>query len=441
MEKGTVAKALEMALESGAAQARATLTEDIENSVVALNGEVDRLFGSSGEVLSIQIYTEGRYGSYSTNCLQDDDLRKFIDGAVRTTRLLEADPCHGLPDKELYFTGEPVDLDKRDPLIGHITQRQRMETAVAACREAMGVDDRMLSIETEYGDMDEHTLMADTQGFIGETTLSHFTISAQCSVRGRGDEKPESYWFDSALKRSDLKAEGCGATALSRAIESLDKRKVRSGRYNMVIEPQVASKVLSPIISALNGANLQQGNSFLVGKKGAKVFGDGLTLVDRPLTRGAYGARCFDIDGIATRERYIIRNGVVGDGFITSYYARKMGVPVTVDGPSVLMFEKESVCQKKSLTLEDIMKSADKGILVTDFNGGNCNQVTGDFSYGIQGFLFEKGEKVHPIGEMNITGNIISLWNGIIAIGDDPWKALRWQMPTLAFEGVDFNGI
>ena len=75
------------------------------------------------------------------------------------------------------------------------------------------------------------------------------------------------------------------------------------------------------------------------------------------------------------------------------------------------------------------------------FNGGNTNQTTGDFSMGIEGFLIKDGKVVSPIGEMNITGNILDLWKNLVAVGNDPRKNSPWKIPALLFEGVLFNGL
>ena len=92
-----------------------------------------------------------------------------------------------------------------------------------------------------------------------------------------------------------------------------------------------------------------------------------------------------------------------------------------------------------SLSLEDILSYCKNGILVTGFNGGNSNPVTGDFSFGIEGFAFSKGKITHPVREMLITGNLIELWNSLIAAGTDARESSRWQIPTVAFENVSFS--
>ena len=87
----------------------------------------------------------------------------------------------------------------------------------------------------------------------------------------------------------------------------------------------------------------------------------------------------------------------------------------------------------------DILDLCESGILVTDFNGGNCNSATGDFSYGVSGFLFENGKITSPIDSMLITGNMTDLWSNLLAAGSDPVPGMSRQVPTLAFRDVTFN--
>ena len=88
---------------------------------------------------------------------------------------------------------------------------------------------------------------------------------------------------------------------------------------------------------------------------------------------------------------------------------------------------------------QDILELCGSGILVTDFNGGNCNSATGDFSYGVSGFLFENGKITSPIDSMLITGNMTDLWSNLLAAGSDPVPGMSRQVPTLAFRDVTFN--
>ena len=90
--------------------------------------------------------------------------------------------------------------------------------------------------------------------------------------------------------------------------------------------------------------------------------------------------------------------------------------------------------------LEEMIASLDRGILVTGFNGGNCNGSTGDFSYGIEGFLIEQGKIAKPVSEMNITGNMLDLYKNLAGVGNDAYEDAAWRTPSLLFDNVSFSG-
>ncbi len=107
----------------------------------------------------------------------------------------------------------------------------------------------------------------------------------------------------------------------------------------------------------------------------------------------------------------------------------------TIEGPSVLQLEG---CEKD---LHSLIQKAGKGVLVTGFNGGNCNGTTGDFSYGIEGFLFENGDILRPLNEMIISGNMKDLWLRFLSAADDALHYSAWQIPSLLFENIAFAGL
>ena len=88
-----------------------------------------------------------------------------------------------------------------------------------------------------------------------------------------------------------------------------------------------------------------------------------------------------------------------------------------------------------------LTKQMQHGIIITGFNGGNCNTATGDFSYGIEGFLVENGQITTPINEMVMTGNMINLWNQLHIAGDDAQPISSRLLPSLLFESIELAGL
>lgn len=440
--KEVAQRALEIAMREGCRDVRVGSDMLIQSSFSVRNDNLDRLHQSTGSSLYLQLYVDGRYGYYSTNRTEERELKAFIKNAVEATRLISYDPDRVLPPKELYFKGKEFDLKQFDSSYDSVSPEVKKDIAFACAAEMFGKDKRVVSVNCEYGDSLEYYYMADTGGFEGEMKQTLFTISSECSVKDRGDARPEAWWYESSLMFDSLIREGTGRTAMERALSRLNPKKMKSGKYNMVIENTVASRVISPIISALNGSAIQQKNSFLEGKLGSRLFPENLYFMDRPHIVGAEGSRFYDGEGIATKNINIIEAGVVNTYFINSYNSRKLGMPVTIEGPSVLSCSLgENFPSGITVNgVNEILTKMERGILVTGFNGGNTNSSSGDFSFGVQGFYFENGKVLHPIKEMNVTGNILTLWNSVAEIGDDPRNTSRWLIPTLAFESVNFNG-
>ena len=230
----------------------------------------------------------------------------------------------------------------------------------------------------------------------------------------------------------------------------IDPKACPSGKYRAVIDSEVSQKVLNPILGALNAFNIQQKNSFLTDALGKRLFPEGLDIMDMPRIPGEACGKMFDSEGVATSNHYIVKDGVVQEYFVNTYMANKLGIAPTIEDatrPYIPVFIREgfrtgdgSAFIPAEADRQCLMSACGDGILITDFCGGNSNPATGDFSYAIQGYRFEDGKIVHPVREMLITGNILTLWSGLLAAGSDARRCRAKLTPTLAFDNVDFSG-
>ena len=430
-----VEASLELARKSGADKARATLCRSEEDLVATLNGEIDRVTHCADSSLSLSLYADGRFGSFSTNKLSPEALQDFIRTSVEIVRSISPDPCRDLPEPGRCcrdaVSGDELHLI--DPARETVSPEMRKRMACEASAFGSG---KILSEEGEYSDSIYDTLLMDSNGTLCRHCETSFDYGVESTVE-RGGERYSGYWWDSSSRLARLDAPSCGRKALERAEAMVGAEAIDSGKYNMVIDSDVASKVVSPILKALNAYSIQQNNSFLVGSLGKQLFPDGLTVMDLPHIEGQTCSKLFDSEGVATREAPIIEKGVVNQYFVNTYMSRKLGIAPTVEDatrPKVLPWPGPGLGQS------DILKMCDRGILVTDFNGGNSNPVTGDFSYGVEGFWFENGVIQRPVSEMLVTGNFLGLWKGLIAAGDDARACMSKLIPTLAFSNVDFSG-
>lgn len=422
------------ALESGAQQAKAVISDSQNNSISVREEKIENLEQSIENGLTIFLYVDKKYSVHSTNRLDNEkELAKFIDRAIEGTRYLAEDEYRSLPDPDLYYKGGGPDLKTFDDNYKTIDPQVKIDSAFAIEKEALGKDERIVSVTASYSDGMMGTVMVTSNGFEGDRESTYYGLSASVSVK-RDDARPSDSWNESALYYDKLKRDGIGKTALEKALKKLGQAKIESANMPMILENRLAGQSLGPLIQALNGSAIQQKNSFLVDMLGEKVGSEKLHLVDDPFIISGRGSRLFDGEGLALEKRNIFDRGVLKSYYIDTYYGKKLGMNPTTGSTSNLVLE------PGSRSMEEMIASLDRGILVTGFNGGNSNGSTGDFSYGIEGFLIEKGKIVKPVSEMNITGNFLQLFKNLEEVGSDVYENSAWRTASLLFKNVAFSG-
>ena len=439
-DKELVRWSLGFARDNGADKASATLSRSCEDLVSTLDGNIDKVTHCEDGSLSVNLFVDGRFGNYSTNDLRQEALKEFIIKAIDNVRMLTPDICRDLPDPDRCckeaLTGNELEL--RDFGYESVTMDRRKQIAMeASAFPYKGDGFTLISEEGEYSDSVYDCYLANTQGLSCIHRETNFDYGVEVTIQDSKGDRYSGYWWESSETLEGFDPAGCSRKAIEKAAAQIGSEPVKSGKYNMVVDSEVASRMVSPLLKALNGYSLQQNCSFLVDSLGKKVLPEGLTIIDMPHIKGECCSRLFDSEGVTTRTAEIIAGGEVKQYFLNTYTSAKMGMEPTVEGatrPVVMPWP------RKGLDRASILEMCRDGILVTDFNGGNSNGTTGDFSFGIEGFLFKDGKIVRPVSGMLITGNFLALWQGLICAGDDARRCMSKLIPTLAFSNVDFSG-
>ena len=436
-------ESMAFALENGAQKVRVTLNKSLMELFGMLNGELDKVTHALDRSLQVTLFVDGRFGSFSSNRLDQEGLETFILGAIDTVRAMEPDAARDLPAPERTVKDalSGLELDLYDPAYETLTAEKRREmtikTAIWPRKAELEKGFTLISEEGEYSDSLFDSVVMDSNGLYARHTETSFEIGYEVTVEDPDGNRYASYWWDATPRLAQIvpSLETCSKTAVERAAAQIGPQDHPGGKCNIVVDSECASKFLTPVLNALGGYSVQQKNSFLLNKVGQRVFSERLTILDVPRSKGQTGSRLYDSEGVATTEFPIIDKGIPTRYFVNTYIAGKMDVLPTIEDttrPKVLPY---GGCKTK----EDVLQKMGNGILITGFNGGNSNTSTGDFSYGIEGFAFEDGRITHPVREMLVTGNFIDLWNKLVLVADDARLCMSKLIPTLAFENVDCN--
>lgn len=419
---------------AGATGAWASASRSRSSELILRDGKVEKVQSATSRSLSLQVYADGRYSSHQTTDLTPDRLARFVADAVAMTKALPPDPLREMPDPALFTGRAAIDLALTDSAIDAITPADR-EAWALAMDAAARTDSRVISATSSVSDDMGEGAAASSNGFEGTWSGTSAWLSAEVTVKDEGDKRPEGSWYVGSRTRAGLAdPASIGQLALRRAVERLGSKKGPTTRATMVVDPRAAGNLISRLLGSNNARSIWQGRSWWGGKLGQRALSQRLTITDEPLLVGGFGSQLFDGEGIASKPRDIVRDGTIAAHYIDTYYGKKAKLPVNGGSSS------NRVVKLGDKDLTALLKGAGSGVYVTSWLGGNADPTTLDFSFGLRGHLIENGVPGAPVSEMNVTGNLATLFGSLVAVGNDPWRPSSTLVPTLVFEGVQFSG-
>jgi len=425
---------LDYARERGATAAETESSEGFGQSVTVRRGEVETIEYNRDKGVGVSVFIGKRRGHASTSDFSAQALRDTVDAALSIARLTASDQFAGLADADLLATRFP-ELDLYHPW--SIDVEQAIELA-RSCEDAAFAADRKVSNSegASVSVQQSHFAYGNSHGFLGGYPSSRHSIV--CSViAGKDDNMQRDDWYTTARSAADLEsATEVGTRAGKRAARRVGARKMATARVPVLFEAPVACGLLGHFVAAVSGGSLYRKSSFLLDSLGKPVFSPNVQIHDRPHIPKGLASSPFDDEGVATRARDIVRNGVLQGYFLGSYSARKLGLRSTGNAGGNHNLSMDST----DGDLSALLKQMGTGLLVTDLLGQGVNMVTGDYSRGAAGFRVENGEISHPVQEITVAGNLKDMFRNIVAIGDDVVVRGSRQCGSVLVEGMTVAG-
>ena len=429
------------ALKTGADAADALAVRSMSLSVEVRDGAVEESERAEGDDLGLRVLVGHRQAVVSTNDLAGDASVALAERAVAMARAAPEDKFAGLADGALLAHDFP-DLDLLDPDLPSVAELEAMaKTAEQAALTVKGVaKSGGASASAGIGGM----VLVTSHGFRGAYLGSRHGIS-MTAIAGEGTGMERDYDYSSSLHAADLDSpEKIGRTAGERAVERLNPRKVSTRKVPVVFDPRISGSLVSHLASAANGASVARKTSFLRDKMGAKLFDDGIRIVDDPLRKRGLRSHPFDGEGVAHRRLALVDDGVLRSWLLDCSTARELGLTTTghasrgvssVPSPSPSNLHMEPGRQSP----EDLIADIDDGFYVTDLIGMGVNIVTGDYSRGASGFWIENGKRTYPVSEVTIAGHLIDIFRTLTPANDLEFR-YSTNAPTLRLEGLTVAG-
>ncbi|GAB4115858.1 MAG: metalloprotease PmbA [Sideroxydans sp.] len=401
------------ARKQGASASVAEVSAGLGQTVSVRQGEIETIEYNRDKGLSVSVYLGQRRGQASTSDFSRRAMQDTVQAALNIARFTAEDDCAGLPEEAL-LARDWADLDLHHAW--PIDVVQAVGLARDCERAAFDADPRIVNSEGASVNVNSGSfVLANSLGFNGGYASSRHSVS--CAViAGKGGDMQRDYWYSTARHPADiLKVEEIGRIAAERTVRRLKARRLPTMQCPVLFEAPVAASLFGHFVQAVSGGSLYRKSSFLLDHLDKKVFSDIVRIDDVPDIPRGLGSSPFDNEGVRTRRRTLVEDGVLRGYFLGTYSARKLGMHSTGNAGGT----HNLIIRPGTQDFDALLRQMGRGLVVTELLGHGVNAVTGDYSRGAAGFWVEHGEIQYPVEEITIAGNLKDMYRGIVALGND----------------------
>ncbi len=432
---------LDYAQKHGATTSDAIYVHGVDLSVACRHGKQEEMERSESSGIGLRVWKGQRLATVSTSDLSDSSLDELAERAVAMASVATEDPHIMLASDELLVKEIP-ELGLADTYEPDATRLQDIAmSAEAAALEKEGITNSE-GADCSYGKT--QIALASSRGFYGEYTDTSFSLSASV-LAGSGDGMERDYDYAVSRFFSDLPdAHIIGASAAEKTLKRLNPKKKESCQVPVVFDPRVARSLLGSFASAINGAAIVRGTSFLKDAMQTQLFDTSIQIMDDPHRARGLASHPFDAEGVACEKRAMVQDGVLQSWFLDTRSASKLGLTTTGHasrglGSQPYPSSTNLYMEAGSISPDELMSDIGDGFYVNEAFGMGINLITGDYSQGASGFWIENGVITYPVSELTIAGQLKSMFSQLTPANDLVFR-YGTNSPTLRVEGMTIAG-
>lgn len=304
-----------------------------------------------------------------------------------------------------------------------------------------GMDPRITEVEVAYKDVVSDESFYNSYGLALKNKSNYFYIYASVVVKDGDDVKSNGDIFLSS-KPSEFNLDEFTQKVVDSTVSLLNGKPIKNKKYKAVFNQDVVSSLLGALLSGLSAEEVQKQSSLFVGKLNQEVLSKKISIDEKPLTKNCFFTY-FDDEGVASQNKKLFSRGKLLTYLYNLETAAKDGVESTGNGSRAggkmgISFS-NIVLKPGKLSEEQLFEKVKNGVYITEINGlhAGLDPRSGDFSLQASGYFVTDGKKAGPLTLITVSGNLVKLFNDVIAVGNNSKLTLSSiDTPSIAFKNV-----
>ncbi len=392
-------------------------------SLKVYNEKIDSFSDNQNQGISFRGKFKEKMGYSYTESFTEEDADFLIKEAEENASVIESD------DEQIIYDGKGnyVSVETYDSSLENLEISKIEEFLINMEKEALQYDSRIKRVSTcVFGMGKSERIIKNSKGvdLRDRGNVAYVYISVVAEENGIIKTGSE---FKVGRDFNEFNYKEISHRAAYKALSKFNSISVDLKESRCVIENLAFTSLLESMAGIFSAEAVQKGVSLLKGKIGEKIASDKVSVIDNPHLEKSEGAASFDSEGVPTKYKELISNGVLKtylynlktakkDGVESTGNASKGGYKGTVGISSFNLYVQNGV-----KSFEELLKDVNEGILITDFAGlhSGLNSISGDFSLAAEGFIIENGKKGRALNQMTVAGNFFEVLKNIEEVGND----------------------
>ena len=377
---------------------------------------------SDSKGIGVRVIRDGKVGYAYTEKFDEETFKLIVDEAIENAKYTENDDVvimENYPENTNSPNVYSESLNKIDVV-------DKIQLAKDLEKYAKEIDKRVFTVPNAvYGDGKSYNRIANSKGLDREDT-QNYAYAYVAVLSAEKDDKRMGVKFHITRDFGEFDPNKMAKESVKKSTDLLNGNPAESGKYAVVFNNEMMATMLATFSGIFNAKSVQEGRSLLKGKIGERIANEKVTIVDDGLHPDGFSTSAFDNEGYPTERTILIEKGVLKSFLHNTITARKDGVKSTGNGSrgykgTLNISTSNFIIEAGEYKEADLFTKHERIIEIVSLQGmhSGANAISGDFSLGAQGFLWQNGKRMHSLKPFTVSGNFLQMLSGVEAIADN----------------------
>jgi TldD protein len=378
----------------------------------------------------VRVLLNGAWGFACSNSIEWRNLNKIIEDAVKMAKATSKKT----KQKTVLAPVKPVKNSvkaKFEKPLWNVGIDEKMSLTLKLTSFAKKYSPKIVSVNTTYSDGFGEKILVTSEG--SEIYQERSSVSIRVKPTAIEGKKIASCaevfgakgGYEVILKEDLEKT--IAEKAVKRTLNMLKAKPAPSGRFTVITDQELTGTFAHEAVGhACEADYIVTGESILAGKIGEQIGSEIVTIYDDSTLPDGWGGVKYDDEGVPTRKRELIKDGVLREYILSRETAAKL--QFTPNGGSraqsfshrPIVRMSDTYLAPKDYTFEELIEDVKVGIYAISSRGGQVDSTKGTFQFNAEeAYLIEKGETTTPLLDLSLSGLTLETLKNIDAIGKD----------------------